>query len=56
MKVTKDINRIAVPSKSLERILIYLKDERADYENNGKPKNHIYKDIEVIQNELKINK
>ena len=53
MKVTKDIKRFAVPSKSLERILIYLKDEKADYESNGRSKNHIYKDIKVIETELK---
>lgn len=56
MIYTKDEKRVNLPLKSLERILVYLKDEKADYESNGKPKNHIYEDIKAIQNELKRHK
>jgi hypothetical protein len=36
--------------KSLLNILDYLKDEKRDWEENGKPENHIYNDIQRLSN------
>lgn len=41
--------------ESLNRLLIYLEEEREDYSVNGR-ENHIYQDVEVVRRWVEKNK
>lgn len=40
--------------KALENVIEYLSGEKNDYEAQNEPDNHIYRDIEVLENYLKV--
>jgi len=40
---------------ALKRIVEYLADEKKDYEMSGKPANHIYEDVAVVEKWLSVN-